>query len=72
MVQMFIVTPESRESVKNIPKNQITQARIAIQNNYAAVIGKSLFSGSAQFYQKGSLSVGVGSVRNAHRKMGRT
>lgn len=69
---LFKLDKTSTKTVDNTPKNKVTQTIIALQHNSAEAIGKSLFSGNMQFYKKGSLSVGVGSVRNSSRKMGRT
>lgn len=71
MVQLFKVDKKAK-AIENVPKNQVTQTVIAIQHNAAAVIGKSLFSGNLQFYKSGSISTGVGTVRNSNRKLGRT
>lgn len=53
-------------------KNQVKRAELVAPTKNVFEARKSIFSGFAQFYQKGSLGSGVGSVSNIASKRRRT
>lgn len=55
-----------------IPKHQVSKASLVPLKQNGLEAKKSIFSGFAQFYQKGSLGAGVGSVSNIASKRRRT